>query len=756
MAVTSVRVGKSGSRSTPIKLIVGDSNSQVVRIIVPRHFGGVDLGALAWAVEVRNANGATDIYYIYDKQTDPDVIELFWKLTGTATSAVGVTEFQVQGLEDDTGAGPVIWQSGVYCMQILPDEIEHVPGSEEQQALTALQGLIVYVEGELNTVLAARDAANTAAENADGAATEARQAAYAATDAKTGAEAAATGANNAAQAADAAAANANNAAGGANAAAKQALTSAANADTAVRNADNAANTALSAARSAVQEVQGIETLKNQTIEARNSANAAAERANANADAVTEAIAQTEAAKQTAIDAADNADNAAANANNAAQAADAAAANANAAAETATEAAKDAPIMITMSADCASIDGEITITDVSMPPTEIQKTFGSGKHFRAALTISINGSSFNKYMGYVDLCQGFMVIGSNPKNLLQWTGVVNRVSSSGVSNESYRVAVDLNIVDSPIGGTIKAFRIANNADVEGVKTRLTTAETNIKGIDARVTKIEEEGAGGGSSGGSSGGTSGAVTSVNGKTGAVVLDAKDVGADTVIISIIAVLSDAEYGTLENVEMSNTLELSEQGIYTVADIEKLLDNGRNVVADVQLNLYKVVNGNETGGTFAGQLQAVKWLYMGEIGFVGSIANVTPTAYAKRTLRHVWIKLTDSDEPGDFKIRATISVHAFATTEDKLKNPQPIFIYTPAGLVSYDGGEFKTITIPEKTTSLPWSAITDPPFYYQEGRRSIIRKAAAYLLKRTLNLQTVWHTYSTHLRLLRTNRTS
>lgn len=471
MAVTSVRVGKSGSRSTPIKLIVGDSNSQVVRIIVPRHFGGVDLGALAWAVEVRNANGATDIYYIYDKQTDPDVIELFWKLTGTATSAVGVTEFQVQGLEDDTGAGPVIWQSGVYCMQILPDEIEHVPGSEEQQALTALQGLIVYVNGELNTVLAARDAANTAAGNADSAATEARQAADAATDAIVGAEAAATDANNAAEIAYAQAAYANKAAGDANAAAQQALTSAANSDAAVRNADNAANTALSAARSAVQEVQGIETLKNQTIEARNSANTAAERANANADAATEAIAQTEAAKQTAIDAADNADNAAANANNAAQAADAAAEKANTAAETATEAAKDAPIMITMSADCASIDGEITITDVSMPPTEIQKTFGSGKHFRAALTISINGSAFNKYMGYVDLCQRFMVIGSNPKNLLQWTGEVNRVSSSGVSNESYRVVVDLNNVDSPIGGTIKAFRIANNADVEDIGNRI---------------------------------------------------------------------------------------------------------------------------------------------------------------------------------------------------------------------------------------------------------------------------------------------
>lgn len=499
MAVTSVRVGKSGSRSTPIKLIVGDSNSQVVRIIVPRHFGGVDLGALAWAVEVRNANGATDIYYIYDKQTDPDVIELFWKLTGTATSAVGVTEFQVQGLEDDTGAGPVIWQSGVYCMQILPDEIEHVPGREEQQALTALQGLIVYVNGELNTVLAARNAANTAAGNADSAATEARQAADAATDAIVGAEAAATDANNAAASASAEASNAKKAASDANTAMLRAAASASSADSAAQKANNAANNANSAANTANAEAQGLANLKGDINMAISNANTAAERANANADAVTEAIAQTEAAKQAAINAAGNADNAAANANNAAQSADAATEKANAAAETATEAAKDAPIMITMSADCASIDGEITITDVSMPPTEIQKTFGAGKHFRAALTISINGSRFNNYMGCVDLCQVYMVLGSNPKNLLQWTGAVNRVSSSGVSNESYRVTVDLNNVDSPIGGTIKAFRIANNADVEGAKTRLTNAETNIKGIDKRVKKIEEEGAGGGACG-----------------------------------------------------------------------------------------------------------------------------------------------------------------------------------------------------------------------------------------------------------------
>ncbi len=496
MAVTSVRVGKSGSRSTPIKLIVGDSNSQMVRIIVPRYFGGVDLEPLAWAVEVKNAAGSTDIFYIWDKQTDPDCIELFWKLTGTATSAVGVTEFQVQGLEGDSGAGPVIWQSGVYCMQILPDEIEHIPGSEEQQALTALQALIVYVDGELNTVLAARDAANTAAENADSAATEARQAANDANNAKAGAEAAATEASNAEASAYAEAANANNAAGAANAAAQQALDSAANADAAARNAEIATNTARSAANSAVQTVQGIETLKNQTIEARDSARAAADRANANADAVTEAIAQTDAAKQAAIDAAGNADDAAATARNAAQAADAATASANAAAEKATAAAKDAPIMIIMSANCASIDGEITITDVSMPPSEIQKTFGSGKHIRAALTISVNGSRFNTFMGYVDLCQVLIQIGSNSTSTLQWTGAVNRASGSGIANESYRVAVNLNIADSPIGGTIKAFRIANNADVEAAKTRLTTAETDIKGIDARVAKIEAEGVPGG--------------------------------------------------------------------------------------------------------------------------------------------------------------------------------------------------------------------------------------------------------------------
>lgn len=516
MAVTSVRVGKSGSRSTPIKLIVGDSNSQVVRIIVPRHFGGVDLGALAWAVEVRNANGATDIYYIFDKQTDPECIELFWKLTGTATSAVGVTEFQVQGLEDDTGAGPVIWQSGVYCMQILPDEIEHVPGNEEQQALTALQGLIVYVNGELNTVLAARDAANTAAGNADSAATEARLAADAATDAKTGAEAAATDANNAAASASAEASNAKKAASDANTAMLRAAASASSADSAAQKANNAANNANSAANTANAEAQGLANLKGDINMAISNANTAAERANANADAVTEVIAQTEAAKQTAIDAAGNADDAAATARNAAQAADAATEKANAAAETATEAAKDAPIMITMSADCASIDGEITITDVSMPPSEIQKTFGSGKHIRAALTITVNDSWFNKYIGYVDLCQGYMVLGSNPKNLLQWTGTVNDANNGVSAYKAYRVAVDLNNVDSPIGGTITAFRIANDADVEGAKTRLTNAETNIKGIDARVTKIEEEGVGG------------AVKSVNGKTGAVVLDAEDVGA------------------------------------------------------------------------------------------------------------------------------------------------------------------------------------------------------------------------------------
>lgn len=172
MAVKQILVGKAGSSATPLTLIKGDSNTQIIEMIVDRYYGGVDLEGLAWSVTAENAEGASDEYKAIKASISDAGVIIQWKVTGTATAAVGITKFKLSGYTQD-GDNVLIWQSGDYFIRIN-DTFEHIPGAETQAALTEVHKLIVYVDGALNGVInagkdaeAAAIAANKAADRAN-------------------------------------------------------------------------------------------------------------------------------------------------------------------------------------------------------------------------------------------------------------------------------------------------------------------------------------------------------------------------------------------------------------------------------------------------------------------------------------------------------------------------------------------------------------------------------------------------------------
>jgi len=131
-------------------LVRGDNETTIVRIIIPRMSGGVDLADLAWMINIKNAEGATDVIVITDAEIDDKSISFEWLPGGVATSASGQTQFWVEGVNTDG----LVWQSGTYILRFA-DKPDAAPSDADTAALTELQQLIVYVDGALNDVLEA-------------------------------------------------------------------------------------------------------------------------------------------------------------------------------------------------------------------------------------------------------------------------------------------------------------------------------------------------------------------------------------------------------------------------------------------------------------------------------------------------------------------------------------------------------------------------------------------------------------------------
>lgn len=180
MATRDVQVSKKGSVRPLLTLVRGDSRTQIIRLIVDRYSGGVDLSGLAWDVVATNAAGESDIYYIVNAQVEDTVIVCDWVVRGIATSVEGETRFELEGFDRDAeGETVYTWQSGIYSINVTAD-LNYTPSEDEEAELSGVQELILTVTKELPTVYEARDAANQAAQDASDSATAANNAAKAA------------------------------------------------------------------------------------------------------------------------------------------------------------------------------------------------------------------------------------------------------------------------------------------------------------------------------------------------------------------------------------------------------------------------------------------------------------------------------------------------------------------------------------------------------------------------------------------------
>ena len=111
------------------KLIRGDQNTALVHICIPRRADGVDLGGLAWAVNIENAAGKTDVYIPGDVSTDDSAIRFTWHPAGIATAKPGITRFEIEGT-GGTVETPLVWQSAAYILKI-EDDLNATPDAED-------------------------------------------------------------------------------------------------------------------------------------------------------------------------------------------------------------------------------------------------------------------------------------------------------------------------------------------------------------------------------------------------------------------------------------------------------------------------------------------------------------------------------------------------------------------------------------------------------------------------------------------------
>lgn len=168
MAVKEVVLTKAPNSTAVVGLVRGDNRTQIIRFVVDRYEGGVDLSGLTWSVFVQNADNETDYYTLETVQiTDTEVI-VEWLVRGITTSVAGTTQFELEGIAQD--GETKVWQSGSRTITVYKDLNGQISGEED---LTEVQKLILYVRHELPEVIVARDAANDAADRANGAAANA-------------------------------------------------------------------------------------------------------------------------------------------------------------------------------------------------------------------------------------------------------------------------------------------------------------------------------------------------------------------------------------------------------------------------------------------------------------------------------------------------------------------------------------------------------------------------------------------------------
>lgn len=157
--ITTIAANKQTNRDKMIDVVCGDNNTKIVRLVVPIAVDGVDLSGLMWHIKFINASGERGFHTASNIEIANDIIYIDWTIRGKATSKPGITQFQFEGLSD----GDLVWQTSKLYLRVK-DRIEvSEENIDDEENLTNLQQLIIYVNGELDNIIEAGKAARDAA-----------------------------------------------------------------------------------------------------------------------------------------------------------------------------------------------------------------------------------------------------------------------------------------------------------------------------------------------------------------------------------------------------------------------------------------------------------------------------------------------------------------------------------------------------------------------------------------------------------------
>ena len=171
MSAYKIEAAKSTGQALSFAAVRGDNRTQIVRFAVRRYDGGIDLSSLAWTIHMINAEGNTDFSTPYGEVVVTDSqIKVDWLVRGVATAVVGKTQFSLKGTGQDSSGQALIWRSAPYILDVQDTPDVQEPSDEQEEQLSELDRLILYVDGELDNIIAAGEAARSAAEAAQSAA----------------------------------------------------------------------------------------------------------------------------------------------------------------------------------------------------------------------------------------------------------------------------------------------------------------------------------------------------------------------------------------------------------------------------------------------------------------------------------------------------------------------------------------------------------------------------------------------------------
>lgn len=143
--------------TTPIEVVCGNANAEIIRFTFDRNSDGVDLSGCAWTVTAKNSGGFSDVYMeghgITNVSVSDTTISVDWALFGIAVGATGRTKYQLMGLQGKA----IVKQFPYHTLNVL-SYLESTLSTEAQEDISALWETIEYVGNQLPGILEAEAA----------------------------------------------------------------------------------------------------------------------------------------------------------------------------------------------------------------------------------------------------------------------------------------------------------------------------------------------------------------------------------------------------------------------------------------------------------------------------------------------------------------------------------------------------------------------------------------------------------------------